>query len=146
MGDPRTTEELIDLIREGVLFGGGTALHGLEGIETMAILLTETGHPDFVTVMVGIEGIETEYPGVDGFREALSDWITPYERFRLEIDEVVVKDDRVVFLVRQVGTTKHGDVEIETPSGSVFEIEDGQIRRATFYIDQRLAREAGGID
>jgi ketosteroid isomerase-like protein len=145
MGDPRTTEELIDLIRQGVMFGGGTALHGEEGIETMAILLTETAHPDFVTVMVGLDGIGNEHPGVDGFRQALGDWITPYERFSLEIDEVVVQDERVVFLVRQVGTTKHGGVEIETPSGSVWDIEDGQIRRATFYIDRQEAREAAGL-
>ena len=146
MGESRTNEELVDLIRQGVTFSGGSALHGEEGIETMALLLTETAHPDFVTVMVGGAGNSTEYAGVDGFRQALGDWITPYERFSLEIDEVVVNDDKLVFLVRQVGTTKHDEVEIETPSGSVFELEDGQIRRATFYIDPREARAAGGLD
>jgi hypothetical protein len=63
-----------------------------------------------------------------GFKEALGDWITPYERFRLEIDDVLIGDenDQLVFLVRQVGTTKHGGVEIETPSGSVWDLEEGR--------------------
>jgi ketosteroid isomerase-like protein len=146
MGEPRTTEELLELIRQGVLFGGGTALEGTEGIEFIAALLTQTASEEFVTVMVDQAGDETEYPGVQGFREALSDWITPYERFRLEIDEVIPHDDRLVFLVRQVGTTKHGGVEIETASGAVWDLEDGCITRASFYIDPDHARRHAGLD
>ena len=146
MAEPRTTEELIQLIRQGVLFGGGTAIEGPEGIEFIATLLTETASEEFVTVMVDQAGDETEYPGVGGFREALNDWITPYERFRLEIDEVVPYDDRLVFFVRQVGTTKHGGVEIETSSGAVWDLADGYITRASFYIDPDHARRHAGGD
>jgi ketosteroid isomerase-like protein len=145
MGGDRTNEELIELIGGGIRFSGGSALEGGEGIETIAALLTEVAASDYVCVMVSKEGIEREYPGVSGFRDALGDWITPYERFRLQIDEVVPVDDRLVFLVRQVGTTKHGGVEIETPSASVWDLEDGQIKRMTYYIDQQAAREAAGI-
>jgi len=143
---PRSTEELIELIREGVMFSGGTALEGGEGIELMAELLTHTSAPDFVTAMVDKGGRGTEYAGVQGFREAMADWITPYERFRLEIDEVVPLEDKIVFFVRQVGVTKHGGVEIETPSGSVWEFEAGAITRATFYIDPDHARRHAGIE
>jgi ketosteroid isomerase-like protein len=146
VSEPRTTEELIALIREGVLFSGGSALEGQEGIEMIAALLAETAHPDYVTIMVSQAGIPTTYEGVDGFREALGDWITPYERFRLEIDEALPAGDQVVFLVRQLGTTKHGGVEIETPSGAVWSIEDGTIRQAVFYLDQRAALRAAGLD
>ena len=145
MAEPRTTPELIKLIKQVVPFEGGSALEGMEGIELIAALLTETAHPDYVTVMVSKDGVPTEHEGVQGFREALGDWITPYEQFRLEIDEVVEAEDKLVFLVRQVGTTKHGGVEIETPSGSVWDLADGQIRRASFFIDQRAAREAAGL-
>jgi ketosteroid isomerase-like protein len=145
MSEPRTTAELIDLIREGILFSGGSAFEGQEGIETIAALFTETASESFVTVMVDKAGDATEHPGVEGFREALSDWITPYERFRLEIDEVVPGEDSIAFFVRQVGTTKHGGVEIETPSGTVWEIEDGTIVRATFYIDPKHARRHAGL-
>lgn len=146
MAESRTTAELIDLIRQGILFSGGSAIEGPEGIEMIAQLLTQTAAEDFVTVMVDKAGDETEHPGIKGFREALSDWITPYERFRLEIDEVVPLEDKLVFFVRQVGTTKHGGVEIETPSGAVWDLGDGAIRRATFYIDPDHARRHARLD
>ena len=142
----QSTSDLIQLIKEEAIFPPGTALEGAEGIEVMAAFLTEHVHPDFVTVMVSQQGIPREFPGIDGFREGLSDWITPYERFRLVIDEVITQDDKVVFLVRQVATTKHGGVEIETASASNWSLLDGRIRQATFYIDPRTALEAAGID
>jgi hypothetical protein len=83
---------------------------------------------------------------VEGFREALSDWISPYESFRLEIDEAIPLVDRIVFLVRQVAKTKHGGVEIVTPSASVWWLVDGAISQAGFYLDQRAGLEAAGLD
>lgn len=146
MTDAQSTSELVELIREGTLFPPGTTLEGAGGIEEMAAFLTEHMHPDFVTVMMSQQGIPREFPGIDGFKKALSDWITPYEQFRLVIDEVITREDQVVFLVRQVATTKHGGVEIETASASSWSLLDGRIRQATFYIDPRTALEAAGID
>jgi ketosteroid isomerase-like protein len=92
-------------------------------------------------------GRPTDHPGIEGFREALGDWITPYESFRLEIDETIVTDDdAIVFLVHQVATTKHGGVEIKTPSGSVWRTSEGRIAQAAFYIDQPMALRAAGLD
>jgi ketosteroid isomerase-like protein len=141
-----TTAELIEVIREGALFGSGGQLKGLEGIETMAAILEENAHPDFTTVMVAKSAQPTEYFGVAGFRQALTDWISPYEDFRLEIDEVITQESSLVFLVRQVGTTKHGGVAVETPSASVWALLDGKIRQTTFYLDQKEALQAVGID
>jgi ketosteroid isomerase-like protein len=144
---PPDTERLIAMIRAGEAFAPGTALEGLGGIEEMAALLGHIGHSDFVTVMVDKGGRATEHPGVEGLREALGDWITPYESFRLEIDETIVTDDDViVFLVDQVATTKHGGVEIRTPSASVWRTLEGRIVQATFYIDQPMALKAAGIE
>jgi ketosteroid isomerase-like protein len=145
MGDSPTTAELIEAIREGALFGEGTRLEGSGGIELMASLLEANAHPDFVTVMVAKSADSTEYQGVEGFRQALTDWISPYENFRLGIDEVITSEDKLVFLVRQVGTTKHGGVTVETPSASVWSLVDGKIRQATFYLDQQAALEAAGL-
>jgi ketosteroid isomerase-like protein len=146
MSDSPTTAELIEAIREGALFGEGTQLEGTGGIETMAAVLEENAHPDFTTVMVAKSAEPTEYFGVNGFRDALTDWISPYENFRLEIDEVITQANALVFLVRQVGTTKHGGVAVETPSASVWTLLDGKIRQTTFYLDQRQALQAVGID
>lgn len=146
MGESQTTAELIEFIRQGVMFSGGTVLEGNEGIDQMAELLRGNSHPEFVTIMTSESGNPLEYKGLEGFREALSDWISPYESFRLEIDEAIPLDDKIVFLARQVATTKHDGVEIATPSASVWWLDDGAIRQASFYLDQRAGLVAAGLD
>ena len=88
----------------------------------------------------------TEWHGLQGFRDALTDWISPYESFRLEIEDAIVQQDKLVFLARQVATTKHASVEVETESATIWWIEDGLITRAIFYLDQRAALKAAGLD
>jgi ketosteroid isomerase-like protein len=146
MSDSPKTAELIELIRQGAMFSGGTVLDGSGGIDQMTEILRDNTHPEFVTIMTSESGNPQEYEGVQGFRKALSDWISPYDSFRLEIDEAIPLADKLVFLVRQVATTKHGGVEIETPSASVWWVEDGMIRRASFYLDQRAGLRAAGLD
>ena len=36
------------------------------------------------------ESVSNDYPRVARFREAWSDWISPYEGFRIEVDEVLM--------------------------------------------------------
>jgi ketosteroid isomerase-like protein len=146
MAEVRKTEELIELIRQGAMFSGGTVLEGSEGIDQMTELLRDNAHPEFVTIMTAESGLPQEYEGLEGFREALSDWISPYESFRLEIDEAIPLNDRIVFLARQVATTRHDEVEIETPSASVWWVKDGKLSQAVFYLDQRAGLKAAGLD
>jgi hypothetical protein len=144
-GPPQNLGEIVKGIRQGGAFSEGAVLEGEEGIGLMEMFLQEWAVPDFVTVMHS-ESAAQEYEGIAGFREALTDWITPYERFRLAIDEVIAVDDKLVFLVRQLARTKHQSVEIETPSGSVWWSKDGRLTQAVFYLDQRSALKAAGID
>jgi SnoaL-like domain len=139
-------DELLEQIRHGEMFGDGTVLDGPEGIEQMVEVLRVRAHPEFVTVMTSESAMPTEWAGIEGFREALSDWISPYESFRLEIDEAIVEEDKLVFLARQVATTKHGGVEVETESATIWWLEEGLIRRAVFYLDQKEALKVAGID
>ena len=55
-------------------------------------------------------------------------------------------DDKVIFLVRQIATTRHSGVEVETSSASVWWLEDAQIRQAGFYLDRRAGLKAAGYD
>ena len=114
-GQPHSLDDLVQLIRRGDLFGAGTVLEGQQGIGLIGERSGEWAEPDFVTVMHSESAVQ-EYQGIAGFREALTDWMTPYERFRLAIDEVIVKDDKLIFLVRQLARTKHqrcGDRDTE---------------------------------
>jgi hypothetical protein len=139
-----TTAQLVQLISEGGAFSAGTTLEGEEMVETVTELLRHTAHPDYVTVMIS-EAIRQDYAGPEGFEEAWADWLSPYESFRIEFDEVIPLEDRLVFTVRQIATTRHSSVEVETPSASVWWLEDGQIRQAAFYLDRQAGLKAAGI-
>jgi ketosteroid isomerase-like protein len=140
-----STAELAALISDGGPFSAGRAVQGEEIIGTVTELLRHNSHPDYITVMVS-ESVTQDYPGAEGFREAWSDWMSPYESYRIELDEVTRLEDRLVFLVRQIATTRHSGVEVETPSAAVWWLEDGQIRQAAFYLARQAGLKAAGID
>jgi hypothetical protein len=139
-----TTAELIELISSQGPFAPGTSLQGEEMIGAVTELLRRNAHQDYVTVMVS-ESITQDYAGPEGFREAWEDWITPYESFRVELDEVIRLEDKLVFAVRQIVSTRHSSVEVETPSAAVWWFEDGQVRQAAFYLDRRAGLKAAGV-
>jgi ketosteroid isomerase-like protein len=140
------SDDVLDRIREGTLFGGGSVIDGAEGIDRMVEAIRDHIHPEFVTVMTSESTTPTEWPGLQGFRDALTDWISPYESFRLEIEEAIVQEDKLVFLARQVATTKHAGVEVETESATIWWLEDGLITQAVFYLDQKAALKAAGLE
>jgi hypothetical protein len=144
MAGALSTAELIGLISDGGPLSAGTTLEGEQMIEVLSELLRHNAHPDYVTLMVS-ESQTFDYSGVDGFKEAWEDWISPYESFRVVLDEVIPLEDKLVFTVRQIVTTRHSSVEVETPSATVWWIEDGLIRQAAFYLDRRAALEAAGL-
>ena len=134
-----TTAELIELVSQGGPFAAGATVEGDELIESVSQLLRANAHPDYVTLMVS-ESITRDYPGPEGFREAWEDWLSPYESFRAEVDEVIRLEDKLVFTVRQIVTTRHSSVEVETPSAAVWWFEDGKVRQAAFYLDRQAGR------
>ena len=109
--------------------------------------LAELAQPDFEVVMVGPDYLPqaAERAGPDGFREAWLDWTSPFETFRIDVERVIDADDRVVSLVRQVGRTKTGVVEIEASAAAVWTIRDGKLTRVEFHLDREKALEAAGV-
>ena len=75
-------------------------------------MLAELAEPDFEVVMVGPEYLPraTERTGAEGFREAWLDWTSPFESFRIELEQVIDAGEHVVTLVRQKGRTRTGGV------------------------------------
>jgi ketosteroid isomerase-like protein len=134
----------MELIKNGGPFSPGSEVDAVEMIDAVTNVLRHNGHPEYVTVMVS-ESASQDYAGVDGFREAWSDWISPYEGFRVAVDEVLMLEDKLVFTVRQIATTRHSGVEVETASAGVWWFEDGQVRQAAFYLDRRAGLKAAGI-
>jgi ketosteroid isomerase-like protein len=139
------TSALLDEVRSEVDLEPGTVLEGREMIDLIEAVLRKRAHPDYETVMVPKDGPTLNYTGVDGFRKAIDDWLSPWAEFRFEIEELIPVDDMIVMMVRQAGKTKHGGVEIATESGTIWWVVDGSIRRASFYLDRDDARKVAGI-
>jgi hypothetical protein len=139
-----STGELIELISEGGPFSAGATLEAGEMIELVTELLRYNAHPDYVTLMVS-EAVTLDYDGQEGFKEAWEDWKSPYESFHIAIDEVTPLEDKIVFAVRQIVTTKQDSVGVETRSTAVWWIDDGQILKAAFYLDRQAGMKAAGL-
>ena len=107
--------------------------------------LAELAQPDFEVAMVGPGYLpEAARPiGLEGFREAWLDWTSPFESFRIEVERVIDAGDRVVSLVRQIGRTKTGGVEIEASAAAVWTIRDGKLTRVEFHLDREAALAGG---
>src|SRR5688500_16829467 len=78
--------------------------------------------PDFAVRMVGPEYLPGDLVGhgAEGFRRAWEDWLTPFESFRIEIEETIEAGDRVVTLVRLTGRTKTGGVEMTNDAAAIW--------------------------
>jgi ketosteroid isomerase-like protein len=139
-----TTAQLKELTSRDGPFAPGSTVAGDEMLEAVSEILRHNAHPEYLTVMVS-EAVTQDYPGVEGFAEAWSEWTSPYESFRVVLEEVILLDDKLVFVVRQIATTRHSSVEVESPSAAVWWLEDGQIRQAAFYLDRQAGLKAAGI-
>ena len=53
--------------------------------------------------------------------------------------------ERVVSLVRQVGKTKTGGVDVEASAAAVWTVRDGKLKRVEFHLDREAALRAAGL-
>ena len=110
--------------------------------------LMELAEPDFQVVMVGPDylGRTLDLSGAAGFREAWTDWTSPFSSYRIDLEEMIDAGERVVSLVAMSGKTKTGGVEVEAPAAAVWTIVDGRLRRVEFHLDREAALRAAGLD
>jgi hypothetical protein len=91
---------------------------------------------DEATVRFVAPSAESTREGPEGFREGWTDWLEPWQSFRIHYDDLVEKDDRVIALVRLRGVTKHGGVEMEHEAAAVFRFEGDQVVDIEFNLDR----------
>ena len=102
--------------------------------------------PDFDVVMVGPQYVpQREFKGLDGFVEAWRDWTSPFESYRVDVDEMIDAGDQVVSLVTMTGTTRTGGAEITAPGAAVWTLVDDRLTRVEFHLDQDAALRAAGL-
>ena len=86
------------------------------------------------------------YKGKEGLREALRDWPSQWEEFRIELLEATALDQgRVLAMTHQVGRGKGSGVEVEADFGFVFTVRQGKLVRWQMFTSREEALEAAGL-
>jgi ketosteroid isomerase-like protein len=81
------------------------------------------------------------YRGADATLAAWRSWLEAWDRFRLDLEELIDLGGRVVALNSLRGRGKASGIAIESAVGCIFDCVDGRIRRMEFC-DRRRALEA----
>jgi ketosteroid isomerase-like protein len=84
--------------------------------------------------------------GIDAFREMWRDWLSAWESFRLDVEDLVsLVDSRVLALVDMHARPKAGGIEMSLRGAAIWTLIDGQVSRIQLFLDRADALEAAGL-
>jgi ketosteroid isomerase-like protein len=129
--------EMVDLFRTSTdldLSAAGVDLAVFEsGFETEFIASRAAG------------AIRPSSRGLQGFAEAWRDWLEPWERYYIEVEEFIDAGDDVVSLVRVQAQSARDAVPVEHQPAALWSMRAGKIVRVRFYLEREEALEAAGL-
>jgi ketosteroid isomerase-like protein len=104
-------------------------------------------HPDTeVEFLTGSPGTPPlRYRGLDGFIEGWSDWVSPFDRYELELQDYLDAGDDVVVLTHVRARTHRDGVLVEHDPAGVFTVRDGLIVHVRFFLEREAALDAAGL-
>ena len=85
------------------------------------------------------------YHGHDGLRKGWRRWRGAWERYDLEVEELIESGDRVLALCRVQARSRGQGVETKLRAADLFTVRDGLIVRFTPYNDIEVARRDVGL-
>jgi ketosteroid isomerase-like protein len=85
------------------------------------------------------------FRGPEGAREALDDWFEVWEWMKIEIEDLVDLDDRMLVTLHQRAKGKNSAVEVEITSFNVYTFRDGRIVRLELFTEREPALQAAGL-
>ncbi|MEK6251020.1 MAG: nuclear transport factor 2 family protein [Actinomycetota bacterium] len=123
------------------------ARRGYEHFIKTGDILAEIFDPDFLLDMSTFRGWpeRQNYPGVEGFRVFLSDWLEAWEDYEFTLEELHDAGDKVVAVVRQGGVSKATGVPVEMHLAHVLTFREGKQIRQEMYASADEALEAAGL-
>lgn len=131
-----------------------TARENLEALQRGYAHFIATGdflddlfHRDFIWDMSTFRGWPERqtYPGVDGARQFMADWLAAWEDWELEVEEFVAGDEAVVAVVHQRGRSKATGLEADMDFAMLWTFGDGKQLRMNMYASREEALEAAGL-
>ena len=86
------------------------------------------------------------YDGPDGIRRFFTDIGDIGPDFKITIERLEpVGKDRVLALMRVTATGRTSGIPLETPTGNVYDLANGKIKRIRIFSDREQALEAAGL-
>ena len=106
--------------------------------------LTRVLDPDieWLPVTESLLAVET-YRGYDGVRRFWGEFLSAWERYRVDPVRFDDAGDRVAVVVHIVGRTH--ELEVAETRSSLFTVRDGRVVRVQSFADPDAAREAAGL-
>lgn len=103
--------------------------------------------PDFVWDMSHFHGWPEDqtYEGADGAELFLREWVSAWDDWQLEIDELHDAGETVVAVLRQHGRSKSTGLPIDMSFAQVWTVRDGMQTRMEMYSDVGEALRAAGL-
>ena len=87
-----------------------------------------------------------EYQGWSGFVEFCEEWVSPYDEWDQEIEDLLAAPgDRIVVVTHQRGRLRDTHAWVDEHYGLVYTLEGGLIRRVQMYRTPKEALEAAGL-
>jgi hypothetical protein len=87
-----------------------------------------------------------EHRGIEGFIDGWAEWLSAFERFRVELEDVVETRGCVVTLVRLFGTPRGTTAEIENAASAVWWLRERKLTRVEFHLSREEGLRAAGLD
>jgi ketosteroid isomerase-like protein len=103
-------------------------------------------HEDFEGVFTNLLGGGETFKGLDGMRTAWLDWLTPWESYRIELEQGLDCGDRVVTFYDVFASPAGSTREVKLSGADVWTVRDGKIARWEAYPSRRAALKAVGLE
>jgi hypothetical protein len=89
----------------------------------------------------GLVVMEQDYEGIEGLRQGWRRWLSPWEGYMINIEDVIdAGEGRVLVLVTSNARMKESGAEVPQSAATKFVVEAGVISEIWFYLDQDQAR------
>ena len=86
------------------------------------------------------------YRGPTAMRDALDDWPSEWEDFRMELLDVIdVSDDTLIGVTRHTGRGAHSEIEMDFEVAYVYRLREGKLARLEMYFGRDQALKAVGL-
>jgi ketosteroid isomerase-like protein len=100
-------------------------------------------HPGIAAALLG--GEATVYRGHDGIREWLRDVSDAFAELRVELSEIVDRDDRIVAIGRFRARGRKSGADTESPAAYLVEVTATKARVVRIYLDPAEALAAASL-